>query len=164
MKTLTSVLNLETLSVRSCGSIWRIMAKQEGHERVTRAAPFTIEEAKHEADLYTDLLWKAIRKRLEYTDMSQSPCAYSEAPAEGIFSVYSRVSKGRESATVDHLVALSRVAVHGPPSSTAEAATLAEEAMNNYPSQHGERFCSKLWMRGKTSTTVTKLKNKKWNW
>ena len=67
------------------------------------------------SDLYTDLLWAAIRKRLPFTDLTQSTCAFSEAPAEGIFSIYSRVCKSRPSATVDHLVALTRVAAHGPP-------------------------------------------------
>ena len=59
--------------------------------------------------MYSDILWKAIKKRFDYTDMSQSSCAYTEAPAEGIFSVYSKVSIGRTSAIIDNLGALKRI-------------------------------------------------------
>ncbi|CAL4224072.1 unnamed protein product, partial [Meganyctiphanes norvegica] len=88
---------------------------QQGDNRATRSEPFSIDDAKNTSDLYTDLFLKAIKKRLVFTDMSQLPGAYSEAPAEGIFSIYSRVSLGRERATIDHLIALTRIAVHAPP-------------------------------------------------
>ena len=110
------------------------------------------------ADRYSEQLWKGIKKRLK------SPCSYSEAPAEGIFSVLSRVSNWTESATIEHLVALTRIAVHGPPASTEASAKLAEEAMKHFTSQYGERFCSKLWCPGKTSSTISTFKAKEWNW
>ena len=48
---------------------------------------------------YTELLWEAIKKKsgLYNTDLSASPCAFAEAPAEGIFSIsiYERICKGR---------------------------------------------------------------------
>ena len=141
-----------------------IYTKQESYDRATRSAPFSMNDAKAASLLYTDLLWRAIRKRLQFTDLTQSPCAYSEAPAEGIFSIYGRVSKGRESATVDHLVALTRVAAHGPPAGTEDAAKLSKDAMQNFKSRYGERFCSRLWMLGNTSSTVTNLRSAKWDW
>ena len=83
-------------------------------------------------DSYTELLWEAIKNRLVYTDLSASPCAFSEAPAEDIFSIYERICKGRESLTIEHLVALTRLAAHGPPVSTKEAEDLAQAALANF--------------------------------
>ena len=99
-----------------------------------------------------------------FTDMSQSPCAYSEAPAEGSFSIYSRVSLGKERSTIDHLIALTRVAAHGTPASTVDAANFSEAALKNFQSIYGERFCSKNWIHGISSTTISKHKNRKWDW
>ena len=141
-----------------------LFSNKEGGDRVTRSSPFTIEDAKIASDMYSDILWKAIKKRLDYTDMSQSSCAYTEAPAEGIFSVYSKVSSGRTSATIDHLVALTRVSAHGPPIATADAASLSEEALKNFQSQYGARFCTRTWKDDSTSSTITKLQDKKWDW
>ena len=66
---------------------------EDPQERVTRGAPFTMEHAKRASDTYIELLWAAIEKRIATTDLSASPCAFSEAPAESVFSVYSRVNK-----------------------------------------------------------------------
>ena len=66
------------------------------------------------------------------TDFSASPCAFSEAPAESIFSIYGRVTEGRESLNITNAVALTRIACHGPPVGTFEAKSLAEEALQDY--------------------------------
>ena len=63
---------------------------------------------------YIKELWKAIENRKQYTDLSPSACAYTEAPAEGIFSIYSRVTTGRERLSIGNAVSLTRVALHGP--------------------------------------------------
>ena len=99
---------------------------------------------------------------LEYTDLSNSPCAFSEAPAEGIFSIYERVSTGRE--TLTNIVGLTRVAAHGPPCGTQAAAELSKQALSHYKSKYGERFCTQFWKPGLTSNTLSKLKAKKWDW
>ena len=62
--------------------------------------------------------------------------------AEGIFSVYDTITKGRESLTIENAAALTRIAVHGPPPATTDSAKLAEAAMKNFKSCFGERFCS----------------------
>ena len=67
-------------------------------------------------------------ERIEYTYLSNSPCAFSEAPAQGIFSIYERVSTGRE--TLNNIV--SRVAAHGPPCGTEAAVDLSKKALNHY--------------------------------
>ena len=130
----------------------------------TCSDPFTIDDAVQISDVYIDSLWTAIRSRLSYTDMSESAAAYSEAPAEGIFSTYARVSTGRPRATHDHLVALTRIAAHGPPVATPAAAELSKDALKNLKSVYGERFCTQTWFQGKTSNTVQALKNKSWDW
>ena len=76
------------------GSLCFLCWSSPERERVTRSsagAPFSPAQAKEAVDHYTDLLWEGINERLEYTDMSEGPCAFSEAPAEGVFSSYSRL-------------------------------------------------------------------------
>ena len=108
---------------------------------------------------YIKELWKAIENRKQYTDLSPSACAYTEAPAEGIFSIYSRVTTGRERLSIGNAVSLTRVALHGPPPATPEAAILAKAAMSNYKSQYGERYCTLGWKPGATSTTMKRIQN-----
>ena len=130
----------------------------------TRSDPFTIDDAVQISDVYIDSLWTAIRSRLSYTDMSESAVAYNEAPAEGIFSTYARVSTGRPRATHDHLVALTRIAAHGPPVATPAAAELSKDALKNLKSIYGERFFYTNLVSRKPYNTVQALKNKSWNW
>lgn len=140
---------------------------EEPRERVTRgntALKMTVEEAKVISDRYTDNLWRATKKRIAYTDLSESPCSFSEAPAEGVFSVYERVSTGRPSMTHDHLVALTRVSAHGPPAATEAAKELASNALKKYKSKFGERFCTRNWYNGKVSKTINDVKRRKWDW
>ena len=98
------------------------------------------------------------------TDMSESSCAFSEAPAESIFSIYSRINKGCKGLSIEHSESLTRIAAHGPPVGTQDAALLSSKAMENFQSVHGERFCTALWTPGTTSRTVSNLVRKKWNW
>ena len=84
------------------------------------------------------------------TNFSNSPCAFSEAPAESIFSTYTWMTGARESMTIDHAVALTRIAYHGPPVATPEARALAEEAIlvEQYASIYGPRICTHMWFKG----------------
>ena len=141
---------------------------EEPRERVTRQAvehEFTIDQAKQIVDTYTDSLWSAIKQRLQSADLSdQSGCAFSEAPAENVFSVYSRVTDGRPCLKLAHAVSLVRVAMHGPPPSTEDGKELAADALANYQSHLGERFCTQMWYKGKTSKTIQNLQKKEWKW
>ena len=105
-----------------------------------------------------------MKARCKYTDLSDKPCAFSEAPAEGIFSVYGNVIEGREKLTIDNAVRLTRVVLHGPPPATEESANLSKEALEKFPSKFGERFCTLQWRKGMTSSTVQKVLEKKWDW
>ena len=141
---------------------------EEPRERITRHSvenEFTVEHAKSIVDKYIDALWDAIHKRLEYADLDDlSSCAFSEAPAESVFSVYARVTSNRECLTVGHAVSLVRVAMHGPSPSTDAAHKLAGAALVNFKSKLGERFCTQMWFKGKTSKTILNLQKKEWKW
>ena len=95
--------------------------KEDPNEKNTKAA----------CKIYIDDLWKAIKSRVEFTDLSDNTCAFTEARAEGIFSIYSSVIEGKERLTVCNAVALTRVSLHGPPPATEESARLSEAAMKN---------------------------------
>ena len=135
---------------------------EKPHDRSTRSSQFSIADAKKACEIYIKLLWKSIRKRVAKTDFSNSPCAFSEAPAESIFSTYAWVTGARESMTIDHAVALTRIACHGPPVATPEARALAEEAIEHYASIYGPRFCTHMWFKGATSKVIRKIQSQKW--
>ena len=97
---------------------------EEPNERQTRRELYSIDSAYIAEEQYINMFWEAVAKRVDYTDLSNSPCAFSEAPAEGIFSIYERVSSGRE--TLNNIVGMTRVAAHGPPCGTEAAAQLKQ--------------------------------------
>ena len=115
---------------------------EEPQERHTRADIFYINDAKSVCDTYTTDLCKFIKLRIEKTDFSDNPCAFTEAPAEGIFSIYDRIITGRESLNLADAVSLTRIPLHGPPPVTSNSAELAENALQNYSSKYGERYCT----------------------
>ena len=71
----------------------------------------------------------AVKKRVQFTDLSNSPCAFSEAPAETVFSIYSRVTQGREAFSICKAVALTRVALHEPPVATSSSKDFTKSSM-----------------------------------
>ena len=141
---------------------------EQPRERSTRnntEVPFTVAQGKEICDSYTDRLWRAISDRLNYADLDDlSSCAFSEAPAESVFSVYARVTEGRERLGIAKAIGLTRVAMQEPPPSTEAAAKLSADALSNYQSHLGERFCTQMWFKGKTSSTIKNLQKKQWKW
>ena len=136
------------------------------YDRNTRAPTMSIIEARQICDDYILLLWKAIRKRVAETDFSVSPCSFSEAPAESIFSTYGRVTKGRESMTITNAVGLTRIACHGPPipMATPDAKAFCEQALEDFPSSLGLRFCTHMWHKEATSKVMKRVQSQKWDW
>ena len=125
-------------------------------KRNTRAPTFSISSAKTAAEAYIDALWSC-KKRVQFTDLSNSPCAFSEAPAETVFSIYSRVTQGREAFSICKAVALTRVALHGPPVTTSSSKDFIKSAMDRFESKYGPRFCTKMWFKGAKSSTLKKI-------
>ena len=140
------------------------VSKDASDLKRTHSDLFNIDDAVEISDAYIDSLWTAIRSRLSYTDISESAAAYSEAPAEGIFSTYARVSTGRPCASHDHLVELTRIAAHVHPVATPAGAELGKDSLKNLKRLYGERFCTQTWFQGKTFNKVQALKNKSWDW
>ena len=68
------------------------------------------------------LYWQKSKK----TDFSESQCAFSEASAETVVSVYGRVTEGRGSMSISNAVGLTRIALHELPNATKVAKTLTE--------------------------------------
>ena len=91
------------------------------------------------------------------TDLSFGPTSFSEAPAESVFSVWERITKGRESISLAHTISLVRVAMEGPAASTKESLNLSKRALDNWPSQFGERFTTVNWKPGMISKTVARI-------
>ena len=106
-----------------------------------------------------NLLWKGIEKRLNYFDKDGSTC-WSEAPAEGIFSILAYITENRASLTPSHLTKICRVVKEGPNPGTLKAAALTKRALEKWPSEHGSRFTSNSYMPGMTSSTVADVMKK----
>ena len=108
---------------------------------------------------YVHLLWTGIQERLKYFDKDGTTC-WSEAPAEGVFSILGYIVEQRASLTVNHMTKLCRVVKEGPPPGTKKASDLAKRAMCKWPSLHGSRFTTNSYMHGITSSTVSTAMNK----
>ena len=90
---------------------------------------------KNEISNYITKLWTGIRTRLDEADTRDLNCtAFSEAPAEGVFSVWERVISGRESMTLAHANALLRVSKEGPPAGSKSAYKVSKKALDFWPS------------------------------
>ena len=71
---------------------------------------------------------------------------------------------GKERLTIGNAVALTRVAVHGPPPATPDSAEISKAAMTKYSSKFGERYCTVHWRPGATSATLMKVESQTWDW
>jgi len=134
-----------------------LFTNNEEPQESTRSENFTIEHAKTAFDKYIKDLWFYISKRVEYTDFSEGPCAFTEAPTEGIFSIYGRIITGRERLNIGHAVSLTRISLHWPPPATSDSASLSKAAIANFKSKFGERYCTLYWKPGVKSTSCQNL-------
>ena len=64
--------------------------------------------------------------------------------------------------TINH--ALTRIACHGPPVATPDARALTEEALKQYNSIYGAKFCTHMWFKGATFKVIKKIQSQKWEW
>ncbi len=133
----------------------------ENVHRRTRNTPNNEElmgNIKNEISNYITKLWAGISARLDEADTRDLNCtSFSEAPAEGVFSVWERVTSGRASMTLAHANALLRVSKEGPPAGSTSAYKVSQKALDVWPSSHGERFTTKLWFPGSTEKSIRKI-------
>ena len=118
---------------------------------------FTFEKAQETCNQYINVLWHCIDKRVQKTDFSESQCAFSEASAETVFSVYGRVIEGRGSISISNAVGLTRIALQ------LLQKRLTEEALDRYPSKYKARFCTHMWFKGATSKVIKKVQAREWD-
>ena len=108
--------------------------------------------------MYVTKLWEGIRERLDIADTRQINCTFfSEAPTEGVFSVWERVTAGRGSILLDHCNAMLRVSKEGQPAGGKQAFKLSKEALELWPSAMGERLTTKNWFLRTTSQLVKRI-------
>ena len=114
---------------------------------------------KNEISNYITKLWTGIRTRLDKADTRDllNCIAFSEAPAEGIFSVWERVISGRESMTLAQANAFFRISNEGPPAGSKSAYKVSKKALDLWPSSQDERFTTKLWFPGLTEKPIRKI-------
>ena len=114
-----------------------------------------IEEQVRHVQRFTDDFWLCVRKRTALTHLSSTTACFSEAPAEGVFSVVERVMEGRECLGLDVVEALTRIALQGPGVATDAAYTLSASALKKRPT--GERYTTDQWMKGMKSKALIEI-------
>ena len=141
-------------------NITLLLLEQDGSVRQTRntvSVSDEIENMFQVVDNYISKFWIEVKKRIQLTDLSAGPISFSEAPAESVFSVWENVTNGRESLTIEHAIALVRVAMVGPACSTKDSFNVSKKALDNWLSHLGERFTTVNWEPGVISKTVAKI-------
>ena len=103
--------------------------------------------------------WGEVASRCKIAGLEVGPTSYSEAPAEGVFSVIESVMSGREKLSLQYVEALTRVALEGPRPSTKKAFDVSGEALLKREVRDKERFITQSFMRGMISKTVMKIQN-----
>ena len=63
---------------------------------------------------YIDDLWEGVKERLGHFDR-EGPTAWSEAPAEGVFSILSYICEHKPSLKLSNITKLCRIVKEGPP-------------------------------------------------
>ena len=127
--------------------------------RTRRESNFREDDVLTVLDNYVEDLWEGIKERLTHFD-SDGSTGWSEAPAEGIFSILNYIIEHKPSLSVKHMIQLSRVVKEGPSPGTRRAENLTRRALSHWPSSYGARFTTNSYIHGVTSSTVAKVMNK----
>ena len=140
------------------------LLEEDGSVRQTRntvSVEGVIDSMYQVVEIYISKFWKEMNERIQLTDLSAGPTSFSEAPAESVFSVWSRILTGREALTVGNTIALVRVSMEGPEASTKDSLNLSKRALAKWHiySKHGERFTTCNWKPGVISKSVAKIQN-----
>ena len=109
---------------------------------------------------YVDKLWKGIQERLAYFDKDGSTC-WSEAPAEGIFSILQTIVDHKTAIQLKNLTKLCRIIKEDPKPGSKHAEDITTLSMSKRPSKWGPKFRTNSFMRRTTSTTVSNILNDK---
>ena len=104
---------------------------------------------------YVHSLWHNISKRLPFFD-KEGTTNWSEAPAEGIFSVLDYIIEHKPSLSVANMISICRIVKEGPAPGTKSATLLTKRAIDSWPVNKRDRgnFISMKYMNRVTSSTV----------
>ena len=119
----------------------------------TRAeAKFKPEDAAAAVNLYIDALWEGVKDRLTKFD-KEGTTSWSEAPAEGIFSILSYIIENKPNLTFKHMLSLCRIVQEGPSPGSTSAINMTVKCLAKQPSSAGPsgRFLTQKWLHGLTS-------------
>ena len=99
---------------------------------------------------YVESLWEGISKRLDFCDKGGTT-TWSEAPAEGIFSILSYIIENKPGLSVEHMFQLCRIVKEGPAPATKAAVNISKKAF------HRKYFCSNFI----SLATISKIEKQK---
>ena len=108
---------------------------------------------------FINSFWSEVADRTAFAGLETGPTSYSEAPAEGVFSVIEYVMTGREKLSLKHVEALTRISLEGPKASTKKAFELSCQAMQKRDCKDKDRFTTIAYMKGTISKTVQKIQS-----
>ena len=88
---------------------------------------------------YIDKLWRGIQERLTHFD-ADGTTAWSEAPAEGIFSILQTIVDHKTAIQLKNLTKLCRIIKEGPKPGSKHAEDITTLSMSKWPSKWGPKF------------------------
>ena len=113
-----------------------------------------IEQQVNHVRRFISMFWDGVQSRIAQTDISPGNTSFSEAPAEGVFSVIERVMEGRSCLELNVVEAITRVVLEGPAVATTEGYNLSKEALSKWNDGKGEHFTTEKWMKGMQSKGI----------
>ena len=111
---------------------------------------------------YITRFWEAIQKRTKHAGLESGATCFSEAPAEGVFSVIENVIKGREDLSLECIESLTRIGMEGPGVATKEGYDLSKRALQMWKG-YGERSTTERWIPGMKSKEMINIQEGKRN-
>ena len=108
---------------------------------------------------FINSFWSEVADRTAFAGLETGPTSYSEAPAEGVFSVIEYVMTGREKLSLKHVEALTRISLEGPKASNKKAFELSCQAMQKRDCKDMDRFTTIAYMKGTIPKTVKKIQS-----
>ena len=107
-------------------------------------------------------MWDGISKRLQFCDLDGTT-NWSEAPAEGIFSILGFIIENKPGLSIKHMFELCRIVKEGPAPATKAAVNISKNAVEKWQGKSSNdnlTFISDKYMPCTTSKTVAKCLNK----
>ena len=128
--------------------------------RTRSEASFSPKTAMKTMKDYIEELSNGIADRLKFFDR-HGPTAWSEAPAEGVFSILGRIVETKPSLKVSHITKLCRVVREGPSPASKDAINITKTSIDKWPGKFGRgtRFTTNKYIKGMTSSTVASVLN-----